>query len=217
MFKKKEKKTIRAKLVNKQGEVIRELNGTEDDLEEIRKTGIEIRLVEENSYEMVATDEQLKLLARIEEEYEEYLDAWEEDLNKRLEEREKEEARQKELKEKNKWSTKKKFIVFGLIAFVFFGFPMIDGYYEAKLVHEGTSLNAEITGRHVEKGFISEHGILIVKIDGKEYNVRVGRITFNDAQWFGGLRVIKTKDDKVKIDPRYEAEDLVTSYKEITK
>lgn len=163
---------------------------------------------------MVATDEQLELLARIEEEY---LDAWEEDLNKRLEEREKEEARQKELKEKNKWSTKKKVIVFGLIAFVFFGFPMIDGYYEAKLVHEGTLLNAEITGRHVEKGFISEHGILIVKIDGKEYNVRVGRITFNDAQWFGGLRVIKTKDDKVKIDPRYEAEDLVTSNKEITK
>lgn len=163
---------------------------------------------------MVATDEQLELLARIEEEY---LDAWEEDLNKRLEEREKEEARQKELKEKNKWSTKKKVIVFGLIAFVFFGFPMIDGYYEAKLVHEGTSLNAEITGRHVEKGFISEHGILIVKIDGKEYNVRVARITFNDAQWFGGLRVIKTKDDKVKIDPRYEAEDLVTSNKEITK
>ncbi|PEM44361.1 hypothetical protein [Bacillus wiedmannii] len=211
MFK---KKNIRAKLVNKQGEVIRELNGTEEDLEEIRKTGIEICLVEENSYEMVATDEQLELLARIEEEY---LDAWEEDLNKRLEEREKEEARQKELKEKNKWSTKKKVIVFGLIAFVFFGFPMIDGYYEAKLVHEGTSLNAEITGRHVEKGFISEHGILIVKIDGKEYNVRVGRITFNDAQWFGGLRVIKTKDDKVKIDLRYEAEDLVTSYKEITK
>ncbi|WP_142396435.1 hypothetical protein [Bacillus sp. MYb56] len=166
---------------------------------------------------MVATDEQLEKLARIEAEYEEYLDAWEEALDELEQERAEEEAKQKELKEKNKWSTKKKVIVFGLIAFVFFGFPMIDGYYEAKLVHEGTSLNAEITGRHVEKGFLSEHGILIVKIDGKEYNVRVGRITFNDAEWFGGLRVIKTKEGKVKVDPRYEAEDLVTSYKEITK
>lgn len=68
---------------------------------------------------MVAIDEQLEKLARIEEEYEEYLDAWEEALNERLEEREREEVRQKELKEKNKWSAKKKVIIFGLLFFVF--------------------------------------------------------------------------------------------------
>lgn len=186
-------------------------------MQEVKENGTELRLVGDNSYEMVATDEELEKLARVEAAIEAEMKAWEDALNESLDEQEEREARQKELKEKNKWSTKKKVIVFGLIAFVFFGFPMIDGYYEAKLVHEGTSLNAEITGRHVEKGFLSEHGILIVKIDGKEYNVRVGRITFNDAEWFGGLRVIKTKEGKVKVDPRYEAEDLVTSYKEITK
>ncbi|MED1060523.1 hypothetical protein [Bacillus mycoides] len=212
MFKKKEKKNIHAKLVNKQGEVIRELNGTEEDLEEIRKTGIEIRLVEENSYEMVATDEQLEKLARIEEEYEEYLDAWEEALNERLEEREREEARQKEMKEKNKWSTKKKVIVFGLIFFVFIGLPIIEGYQNSKLVEEGTSLNAEIVGRHVEKEFMFTHPTLVVEVDGKKHNVWVSEKTYNGAEWLGRLKVIKTKDGKVEKDPRYEGEDLITSY-----
>ncbi|PQZ52315.1 hypothetical protein CQZ94_24540 [Bacillus sp. MYb209] len=212
MFKKKEKKNIHAKLVNKQGEIIRELNGTEEDLEEIRKTGIEIRLVEENSYEMVATDEQLEKLARIEEEYEEYLDAWEEALNERLEEREREEARQKEMKEKNKWSTKKKVIVFGLIFFVFIGLPIIEGYQNSKLVEEGTSLNAEIVGRHVEKEFMFTHPTLVVEVDGKKHNVWVSEKTYNGAEWLGRLKVIKTKDGKVEKDPRYEGEDLIKSY-----
>lgn len=216
MFRKKQEKNIHVKLVDKQGEVIREFDCTEKDLKEVRKTGIEIRIVEENQYEMVATDEQLERLAKAEAEYEEELAIYEEAMQE-LEQELAEEAKQKELKEKNKWSTKKKVIVFGLVFIVLFVFPMIDGYFESKLVNEGTSLNAEITGRHVEKGFLSAQGILIVKIDGKKYDVRVGRITFNDAQWFGGLRVIKTKEGKVKVDPRYEAEDLVTSYKEITK
>ncbi|WP_242215247.1 hypothetical protein [Bacillus cereus group sp. BfR-BA-01383] len=212
MFKKKGKKNIHANLVNKQGEFIRELNGTEEDLEEIRKTGIEIRLVEENSYEMVATDEQLAKLARIEEEYEEYLDAWEEALNERLEEREREEARQKEMKEKNKWSTKKKVIVFGLIFFVFIGLPIIEGYQNSKLVEEGTSLNAEIVGRHVEKEFMFTHPTLVVEVDGKKHNVWVSEETYNGAEWLGRLKVIKTIDGKVEKDPRYEGEDLITSY-----
>ncbi|MGE7875567.1 hypothetical protein [Bacillus cereus group sp. BfR-BA-01310] len=217
MFRKKQEKSIHVKLVDKQGEVIREFDCTKKDLKEVRKTGIEIRMVEENQYEMVATDEQLERLAKAEAEYEEELAIYEEAMQELEQELAEEEAKQKELKEKNKWSTKKKVIVFGLVFIVLFVFPMIDGYFESKLVNEGTSLNAEITGRHVEKGFLSDQGILIVKIDGKEYDVRVGRITFNDAQWFGGLRVIKTKEGKVKVDPRYEAEDLVTSYKEITK
>ncbi|MGR3776023.1 hypothetical protein ACT1UG_09745 [Bacillus paramycoides] len=217
MFRKKREKNIHVKLVDKQGEVIREFDCTEKDLKEVRKTGIEIRMVEENQYEMVATDEQLERLAKAEAEYEEELAIYEEAMQELEQELAEEEAKQKELKEKNKWSTKKKLIVFGLVFIVLFVFPMIDGYFESKLVNEGSSLNAEITGRHVEKGFLSDQGILIVKIDGKEYDVRVGRITFNDAQWFGGLRVIKTKEGKVKVDPRYEAEDLVTSYKEITK
>lgn len=217
MFKKKEKKNIYVRLVNEQGEIIREFDCTEKDLKEVKRNGTELRLIGDNSYEMVATDEQLEKLARVEAAIEAEIKAWEDALNESLDEQEEERIRQAELKEKNKWSTKKKVIVFGLIAFVFFGFPMIDGYYEAKLVHEGTSLKAEITGRHVEEGFFSNHPMLIVKIDGKEYNVNVGETTFNDARWFGGLRVIKTKEGKVRIDPRYEGEDLVVSYDDITR
>ncbi|HDR4908706.1 TPA: hypothetical protein QCR48_005255 [Bacillus cereus] len=197
--------------MNTKYRLIRELNGTEEDLEEIRKTGIEIRLVEENSYKMVATDEQLELLERIEE-YEEYLDAWEEDLNKRLVEREREEARQKEMKEKNKWSTKKKVIVFGLIFFVFIGLSIIEGYQNSKLVEEGTSLHAEIVGRHIEKEFMFTHPTLVVEVDGKKHNVWVSEKTYNGAEWLGRLKVIKTKGGKVEKDPRYEGEDLITSY-----
>lgn len=55
------------------------------------------------------------------------------------------------MKEKNKWSTKKKVTVFELIFFVFIGLSIIEGYQNSKLVEEGTSLHAEIVGRHVEE------------------------------------------------------------------
>ncbi|MGG6407630.1 hypothetical protein [Bacillus toyonensis] len=161
---------------------------------------------------MIATDEQLEKLARIEEEYEEYLDAWEEALNERLEEREREEARQKELKEKNKWSPKKKVTVFGLIFFAFIGLSIIEGYQNSKLVEEGTSLNTEIVGRHVKKEFMFTHPTLVVEVDCKKHNVWVSEETYNGVEWLGRLKVIKTKDGKVEKDPRYEGEDLITSY-----
>ena len=41
--------------------------------------------------------------------------------------------------------------------FVFIGLPIIEGYQNSKLVEEGTSLNAEIVGRHVEKEFMFTH------------------------------------------------------------
>ena len=86
-------------------------------MRKVKENGTEIRLVGDNSYEMVATDEQLEKLARAEAEIEAEIKAWEDALNESLDEREEREARQKELKEKNKWSTKKKVIVFGLIFF----------------------------------------------------------------------------------------------------
>ncbi|OFD96838.1 hypothetical protein BWGOE13_18370 [Bacillus mycoides] len=70
MFKKKEKKNIHVRLVNKQGEIIREFDCTEKDLQEVKENGTEIRLVGDQSYEMVATDEQLEKLARVEAEIE---------------------------------------------------------------------------------------------------------------------------------------------------
>ena len=76
------------------------------DLRKVKENGTEIRLVGDNSYEMVATDEQLEKLARAEAEIEAEIKAWEDALNESLDEREEREARQKELKEKNKWSTK---------------------------------------------------------------------------------------------------------------
>ncbi|HGO9416465.1 TPA: hypothetical protein ACLBZX_004942 [Bacillus cereus] len=203
MFKKKEKKNIYVRLVNTQGEIIREFNCTEKDLRKVKENGAEIRLVGDNSYEMVATDE-----AEIEAE----IKAWEDALNESLDEREEREARQKELKEKNKWSTKKKVIVFGLIFFVFIGLPIIEGYQNSKLVEEGTSLNAEIVGRHVEKEFMFTHPTLVVEVDGKKHNVWVSEETYNGAEWLGRLKVIKTKDGKVEKDPRYEGKDLITSY-----
>ncbi|WP_235440421.1 hypothetical protein, partial [Bacillus cereus] len=163
MFKKKEKKSIYVRLVNTQGEIIREFNCTEKDLRKVKENGAEIRLVGDKSYEMVATDEQLEKLARAEAEIEAEIKAWEDALNESLDEREEREARQKELKEKNKWSTKKKVIVFGLIFFVFIGLPIIEGYQNSKLVEEGTSLNAEIVGRHVEEEFIFTHPTLVVE------------------------------------------------------
>lgn len=208
MFKKKEKKSIYVRLVNTQGEIIREFNCTEKDLQKVKGNGAEIRVVGDNSYEMVATDEQLEKLARVEAEIKE----WEDALNESLDEREEREARQKELKEKNKWSTKKKVIVFGLIFFVFIGLPIIEGYQNSKLVEEGTSLNAEIVGRHVEKEFMFTHPTLVVEVDGKKHNVWVSEETYNGAEWLGRLKVIKTKDGKVEKDPRYEGEDLITSY-----
>ncbi|WP_035438005.1 hypothetical protein [Bacillus sp. UNC322MFChir4.1] len=208
MFKKKEKKNIYVRLVNTQGEIIREFDCTEKDLQEVKENGAEIRLVGDNSYEMVATDEQLEKLARVEVE----IKAWEDALNESLNEREEREARQKELKEKNKWSTKKKVIVFGLIFFVFIGLPIIEGYQDSKLVEEGTSLNAEIVGRHVEKEFMFTHPTLVVEVDGKKHNVWVSEKTYNEAEWLGRLKVIKTKDGKVERDPRYEGEDLITRY-----
>ncbi|MED1569543.1 hypothetical protein [Bacillus paramycoides] len=217
MFRKKQEKNIHVKLVDKQGEVIREFDCTKKDLKEVRKTGIEIRMVEENQYEMVATDEQLEKLARIEAEIEEELAIYEEAMQELAQEREEEKAKQKELKEKNKWSPKKKVIVFGLLFIVFVVLPIIEGYQNSKLVEEGTPLNAEIVGRHVEKSFIFTHPTLVVRVDGKEHNVWVREETYNEAQWFGGLKVVKTKDGKVDKDPRYDYEDLVVSYKEITK
>ncbi|AFQ15357.1 hypothetical protein DT426_10215 [Bacillus cereus] len=62
MFKKKEKKNIYVRLVNTQGEIIREFNCTEKDLRKVKENDTEIRLVVDNSYEMVATDEQLEKL-----------------------------------------------------------------------------------------------------------------------------------------------------------
>ncbi|EJV71211.1 MULTISPECIES: hypothetical protein [Bacillus] len=212
MFKKKEKKNIYVRLVNTQGEIIREFDCTEKDLRKVKENGAEIRLVGDNSYEMVATDEQLEKLARAEAEIEAEIKAWEDALNESLDEREEREARQKELKEKNKWSTKKKVIVFGLIFFVFIGLPIIEGYQNSKLVEEGTSLNAEIVGRHVEKEFMFTHPTLVVEVDGKKHNVWVSEETYNGAEWLGRLKVIKTKDGKVEKDPRYEGEDLITSY-----
>jgi len=49
-------------LVNTQGEIIREFNCTEKDLRKVKENDTEIRLVVDNSYEMVATDEQLEKL-----------------------------------------------------------------------------------------------------------------------------------------------------------
>ena len=40
---------------------------------------------------------------------------------------------------------------------VFIGLPIIEGYQNSKLVEEGTSLHAEIVGRHVEKEFMFTH------------------------------------------------------------
>ncbi|MGH0541759.1 hypothetical protein ACQVPW_09285 [Bacillus cereus] len=45
MFKKKEKKNIYVRLVNTQGEIIREFNCTEKDLRKVKENGTEIRLV----------------------------------------------------------------------------------------------------------------------------------------------------------------------------
>ncbi|CAM4239807.1 hypothetical protein [Bacillus paramycoides] len=177
-------------------------------MQEVKENGTEIRLVGDNSYEMLATDEQLEKLARVEAE----LKAWEDALNESLDEREEREARQKELKEKNKWSTKKKVIVFGLIFFVLIGLPIIEGYQDSKLVEEGTPLNAEVVGRHVEKGFMVTHPTLVVEVDGKKHNVWVSEKTYNEAQWLVRLKVIKTKDGKVERGPRYEDEDLITRY-----
>ncbi|OOR75141.1 hypothetical protein BLX06_10060 [Bacillus cereus] len=116
------------------------------------------------------------------------------------------------MKEKNKWSTKKKVTVFELIFFVFIGLSIIEGYQNSKLVEEGTSLHAEIVGRHVEEEFIFTHPTLVVEVDGKKHNVWVSEETYNGAEWLGRLKVIKTKDGKVEKDPRYEGEDLITSY-----
>ncbi|MGH0515381.1 hypothetical protein [Bacillus cereus] len=178
-------------------------------MQEVKENGTEIRLVGDKSYEMVATDEQLE---KVEAEIEAEIKAWEDALNESLDEREEREARQKELKEKNKWSTKKKVIVFGLLFFVFIGLPIIEGYQDSKLVEEGTSLNAEIVGRHVEKEFMFTHPTLVVEVDGKKHNVWVSEKTYNGAEWLGRLKVIKTKDGEVEKDPRYEGEDLITSY-----
>ncbi|AXR16545.1 hypothetical protein COC60_21010 [Bacillus thuringiensis] len=49
-------------MVNTQGEIIREFNCTEKDLRKVKENDTEIRLVVDNSYEMVATDEQLEKL-----------------------------------------------------------------------------------------------------------------------------------------------------------
>ena len=40
---------------------------------------------------------------------------------------------------------------------VFIGLPIIEGYQNSKLVEEGTSLNAEIVGRHVEGIHVYTH------------------------------------------------------------
>ncbi len=68
-------------------------------MQEVKENGTEIRLVGDQSYEMVATDEQLE---KVEAEIEAEIKAWEDALNESLDEREEREARQKELKEKNK-------------------------------------------------------------------------------------------------------------------
>lgn len=87
-------------MVNTQGEIIREFNCTEKDLRKVKENGTEIRLVGDNSYEMVATDEQLEKLARAEAEIEAEIKAWEDALNESLDEREEREARQRELERK---------------------------------------------------------------------------------------------------------------------
>lgn len=56
------------------------------------------------------------------------------------------------------------------------------------------------------------HPTLVVEVDGKKHNVWGSEKTYNGAEWFGRLKVIKTKDGKVEKDPRYEGEDLITSY-----
>ena len=56
--------------------------------------------------------------------------------------------------------------VFGLIFFVFIGLSIIEGYQNSKLVEEGTSLHAEIVGRHVEEELYL-HPTLVVEVDGK--------------------------------------------------
>ena len=50
------------------------------DLRKVKENGTEIRLVGDNSYEMVATDEQLEKLARAEAEIEAEIKAWEDAL-----------------------------------------------------------------------------------------------------------------------------------------
>ena len=57
-------------------------------MRKVKENGTEIRLVGDNSYEMVATDEQLEKLARAEAEIEAEIKAWEDALNESLDERE---------------------------------------------------------------------------------------------------------------------------------
>ena len=74
-------------MVNTQGKSFESLI-VQKRLAKSKRNGTEIRLVGDNSYEMVATDEQLEKLARAEAEIEAEIKAWEDALNESLDERE---------------------------------------------------------------------------------------------------------------------------------
>ncbi|PEC19325.1 hypothetical protein COM96_25700 [Bacillus cereus] len=105
---------------------------------------------------------------------------------------------------------KKKIIVFGLIFIGFVVLPIIEVYQNAVTVDEGEPMDAQIVGRHVEKGkFGFTHPTLEVFVGYKYHDVWVRTETYNESYSGTKLKIIKKKDGKVILDPRYDYEEII--------
>lgn len=197
-----EKEVVHIRVVDKDGNVHYKFDVTEEDLEEIKENNPNIRLVKDNVYEIEEDEEGLEELKEEIEEIEEI-----KEIKEILQELKEDEVKKKENK---KWSKKKKVTVFGVLFILFVVFPIIEGYQNSKLIDDGKPMEAEIIGKHVEKEkIIFTHPTLELFVDGKYDKVWVKSETYDSADFGNKVRVVKSKDGTITLDPRYQYEELI--------
>ncbi|PDZ08862.1 hypothetical protein COL32_16540 [Bacillus pseudomycoides] len=114
-----------------------------------------------------------------------------------------------ESEKKKKKNKKKTWIYISLCVLLFVVLSVIEGFQDRELIRNGKPMEVTVIDRQIEKEhIIFKHPTLTLYVDNELKKVWVKQETYDKALLGNKIHVIKYKGE-VKLDPRYDYEDLV--------
>lgn len=123
-----------------------------------------------------------------------------------------ERVRKLELEKKKK--KKKTWTYIGLFVLFIVVISLIDGYLDNELVENGKPMEAPVIDRYYEKeNIIFTQPTLAILVEGRLEKVWVKQEAWDKALDDTKVRIVIDKDGEIKLDPRYDEEDVVIESK----
>ncbi|MGF2715499.1 hypothetical protein ACQUY5_25125 [Bacillus cereus] len=115
----------------------------------------------------------------------------------------------------DKRKKRKKTIIILVVCFILFiVLPIIEGFQNEELLSNGKTFEAEIVNKHVEtEKIIFTHPTLDLWVDHNYEKVWVKSETYDYSDFGDKVRIVKSKDGSIKLNPKYQYEELIVKKK----